>query len=212
MHRIAGPHHDAALALDRADELRQQAFDLVGAEPRDQGQPAGIVVRVQGVDQAQQVVRLHGRADLGADRVADAAQELDMGAVELARALAAPDEMGRGVVPFAARAIDAGHGFLVAEQKRLVGGVERGGAELRRRFRGHAAGFHKGQRLRDAVRHVPVALAGRARLDEAHGPAMDPVQVGITAGRERAQQIERRGRLAIGLQQALGVRHATLRA
>ena len=33
---------------------------------------------------------------------------------------------------------------------------------------------------------------------------MDIVQVGVTAGRERAQQIERRRRLGVGLQQAPG--------
>ena len=48
------------------------------------------------------------RADLAADRVADAAEELDVGAVELAGALADPQHVGRAVVPAAGRASPAG--------------------------------------------------------------------------------------------------------
>ena len=47
----------AALALHRAQQRRQQALDLVGAHAGDQRQPAGLVVRVERVDQAQQIVR-----------------------------------------------------------------------------------------------------------------------------------------------------------
>ena len=58
VHRIARPHHHLALALDRAHERRQVVADLVGAEAADQRQPARLVVRIENVDQAQQIVRL----------------------------------------------------------------------------------------------------------------------------------------------------------
>jgi hypothetical protein len=55
-----------------------------------------------------------------------------MGAVRLAGAVADPQHVGRGVVPVAGRGIDAGQRLLVAEQQRLVAGVEVGLAQLRR--------------------------------------------------------------------------------
>ena len=74
----------------------------------------------------------HGRAAFHADRVLDAAQELDMGAVDLAGAVAEPQQMGRAVVPVAGRRIDAGQRLLIGQEQRLVRGVELGLADLRR--------------------------------------------------------------------------------
>ena len=53
-----------------------------------------------------------------------------------------------------------------------------------------------------------VAVAGRAVLDEAEIPPMHMLEIGVTALREGAQQIERRRGLPIGHQQALRVGHA----
>ena len=51
-------------------------------------------------------------------------QILDMGVVGLARAVADPDHVAGGRVPVAGGRIEAGHRLLVAEQQRLVAGVE----------------------------------------------------------------------------------------
>ncbi len=89
------------LALDRADQRRQEVADLVGAHAADQRQPARLVVRVEDVDQPHQIVGLPGRAAFEAERVLDAAEELDMAVIELARAVADPDQMRRAVVELA---------------------------------------------------------------------------------------------------------------
>ena len=129
-----GSQHQTTLRpsrCDRADQRRQLRLDLVGAHARDEGEPPGLVLRVEPVDQAQQVGRIEARPAFHAERILDAAQELDMGAVELARAVADPQEMRRAVVPVAARRIDAGHRLLVGQQQRLVRGEEIGLADLR---------------------------------------------------------------------------------
>src|SRR5919202_4062139 len=100
--------------------------DLVGPEAADEGQPSGLVLRVEYVDEPEQLVGLERRPALQADRVLDAAAELHMGAVGLTRAVADPDEVARGRVPVARRGIDARHGLLVAEQQRLVAGEKVG--------------------------------------------------------------------------------------
>ena len=67
---------------DRAQERRQQLGDALGAEPRDQRQPAGDAVRVQALAELDDLVGRRVRAELDADRVVDAREELDVRAVE----------------------------------------------------------------------------------------------------------------------------------
>ena len=87
--------------LHRADHRRQQLADLVGADAADQRQPAGLVLRIEDVDQPQQLVRLWRRAAFEAERILDAAAELDMGVIGLAGAVADPDHVAGGRVPVA---------------------------------------------------------------------------------------------------------------
>ena len=163
-------------------------------------------------DQAQQIVGVQARAAFQADGILDAAAEFDMGAVQLAGAVADPQHVGGGVVPVAGGGIDARHRLLVGQQQRLVAGVEIGGAQLRHRVRRDAAGRHEVQRFGDALRETFILFAGRRVRDEAQHPTMDIVQIGIAARGEGAQQIERRRRLGIGLHQALRIGHARLGA
>ena len=86
----------------------------------------GLFSGIEDVDQAQQIVLGEARPAFQADRILDAAAELDMRAVGLARAVADPDHVRGGVVPVAAGGIDARHRLLVAEQQRFVAGVEIG--------------------------------------------------------------------------------------
>ena len=73
---------------------------------------------------ASSIVRRGRRAELDADRVADAAEELDVRAVEIPGALADPEQVRRGVVGQPGAAVDPGQRALVVEQQRLVAGVE----------------------------------------------------------------------------------------
>ena len=69
----------------------------------------GIAVRVRARSHsASDLVGVGRRADLAADRVADAAEELDVGAVELAGALADPEHVRRAVVPVAGERVAGG--------------------------------------------------------------------------------------------------------
>ena len=85
-----------------------------------------------------------------------------MGVVELAGAVADPDHVAGGGVPVAGGGIDAGHGLLVAEQQRLVAGVEVGGAQFGMGLEVDAAGAHEVERLGDAVGQLLVAAATAA--------------------------------------------------
>ncbi len=78
-------------------------------------------------------------------------------------------------------------------------GVEIGRAQLRMALEVEAAGLHEAERLGDAIGEFRIAARLRAVLDEAEHPVVYALQVGITAVGEGAQQVERRGRLAIGL-------------
>ena len=135
-----------------------------------------------------------------------------MAVVELAGAVADPDHVARGRVPVAGGGIDAREGLLVAEQQRLVAGVEIGGAQLGMAFEIEAAGAHEVQRVGNAIGQFLVAARLRRILQEAEHPLMHAAEIGEAAGREGAQQVQRRRRLPIGHQLALRIGHARLPA
>jgi hypothetical protein len=168
----------------------------------------GSLSRVEDIDQLQQIFGIERGAAFQADRIFDAAHELDMGAVGLAGAVADPQHMGRGVVPVAAGGIDARHRLLIRQQQRFVAGVEIGATQLGHGIRGDAAGRHEIQRFGNTLCETFVFFAGRRVRYEAQHPTMHIVQVGISALGKGAQQIERRRRLGRGLQQALRIGNA----
>src|SRR6266404_6121592 len=189
VHRIARPDHHAAFALHGADQRRQMIADLVRTEAVDQGQPSGFVVRIEHVDQPQQFVDFKRWTALQSDRILDAAEIFDVAVIELAGAVADPDHMTRGRVPVARRRIDAGKSLLVAEQQRLVAGIEIGGTQLGVAFQIEPAGAHEVQRIRDAVRQFLVTAGLRGILEETEHPLMHAAEIGEAAGRKGTQQV-----------------------
>ncbi len=123
-----------------------------------------------------------------------------MAVIELARAVADPDHVAGGRVPVAGRGIDPREGLLVAEQQRLMAGVEIGGAQFGMAFEIEPAGAHEIQRLGNAVRQFLVTAVLRGILEKPQHPLMHAAEIGEAAGGEGAQQIQRRRRLAIGHQ------------
>ncbi|MGX1269451.1 hypothetical protein RKD18_002645 [Streptomyces phaeoluteigriseus] len=136
---------------------------------------------------------------------ADLRRELDVRVVQLPGALPDPHHVRGDVVQAAGAGVDAGEGRLVVEEQRLVGGVELDGLEL---LRVGPAGVHEVERLVDLAGQLLVALAGRGRLDEVLVPGVDLAQVGVTAGGEGADQVQRGGGRVVHPLQALGVRDA----
>ena len=99
VHRVAGPH-DGMLGLPHgAEERRQELEDVLRSHPRNEGQPAGHPRGVEPFADLDQLVGGRRGPDLHAQRVVHAGEELDVGAVELPRALPDPEHVGRAVVP-----------------------------------------------------------------------------------------------------------------
>src|SRR6516225_5002358 len=207
VHGIARPQHDLSLALNRADHGRKLIADLVRAQPHDQRQPARLVFRIEDVDQPQHLIDLARRSAFESQRIDDAAAELDMRVIGLSGAVADPQHVRRGAAEGAGvRRVLARHLLLVAEQQRLVAGVEVGALELGMAFEIEPASLHETERLGDAVGELLVMVGLRRVLDEAERPLPHIREIGIAALHESAQQIERGGRVAIGLDLALGIR------
>ncbi len=80
-----------------------------------------------------------------------------------------------------------------------MAGVEIGRAQFGMTFEIEPAGAHEAERLGDAVRQFVIAAGLRRILHEAEHPLMHGREIGVTAMREGAQQIQRRCRLPIGL-------------
>ncbi len=109
----------------------------------------------------QQVVGDEARAALDADRVADAGEVLDMRAFGLAGAVADPQHVAGGGVVLAGDGVAAGQRLLVAEQQRLVRGVELGLAQRRGVVRVEAEGAHEVDGVIDLLGQFLEARIGR---------------------------------------------------
>ena len=95
VHGVALPDDAAAVlgALYGADVLGEEVAHAVGAVASDEGDLAGLAVWVEGAQQGEEVVDWCRGADLDADGVGDAAEELDVRVVDLPGAVADPDEV-----------------------------------------------------------------------------------------------------------------------
>ena len=190
---------------NRVEQRSQRVLHLGRSHPGDQRQPTRDARRVEPLAQLQDELDLRRGADLAAERVAHATQELDVRPVELAGALADPQHVRRAVVPAAGERVLAGERLLVAEQQRLVAGVEVDLVEVVGALRVDPAGAHEAQRPVDLRGDQLVALALRAGGDELLVPHVDLAEIGEAALGEGAQQVERRCRLVVGLHEPLGV-------
>ena len=141
--------------------------------------------------------RGRGRAELDPERVVDAGEELDVGAVRLPRPLADPEHVRRAVVPVAGQRVLPRQPLLVVEQQALVARPDVDLVELRRVDEVDPAGPHEAERALDLDSDLLVALplgrAGRERLV----PHLHLGQVGEAALREGAEEIQRRRRLVV---------------
>jgi hypothetical protein len=226
VHGVALPDDAAAVlgVLDGADVLGQEGGDFGGAVARDERDLARLAGRVEGAQEGEQVLGGRRGADLDADRVGDAAEELDVRVVELARAVADPDKVRRGVVVFlaglftaaagdgldggreaggSAGPADAGvrglleearQGLLVLEQEALVAGVELDRLELA------GAGvddLEEAQRLLDARGDLLVLFLEGGIADVAQAPVQGAVEVCDARGEGGADVVEGGGRVVV---------------
>ena len=206
VHRVAGPHRPGGPARCTASSSGgSRPADVAGAEAGDEGQPARRPVRVEPVAERDHLVGRGARADLGADRVDDPRQELDVGAVELAGPLADPQQVGRAVDPVAGERVLPGQRLLVVEDQRLVARPEVDLVQAALGLEVDAAGRHEAQGPVDLAGDPLVAAALGRRGDELLVPGVDLGQVGEAALGEGPQQVERGRRLVVGGDQAVGV-------
>lgn len=99
MHGIALPHDDVAAALDGFDVAAQHRLDLVGSVAGDQSDFPDVFAGVYDVEELDQLVVLHRRADLDADWVLDTAEVFNVTAIDLPGAVSDPQEVSGRVVP-----------------------------------------------------------------------------------------------------------------
>jgi hypothetical protein len=160
-------------------------------------------VRVEHIDQRQDVVRSGRRTDLHPDRVADLADQLHVRAVEVAGAFTDPDEVCGDVVRRVGARVDAGHRPLVLEQQSLVAAVHLHRAEL---VGVDTAGGHELHGPVDLPGQRLVPPAGRAGRDEVLVPQVHLAQVRVATGGESPHEVQGRRGHVVHAQQPSRVR------
>jgi hypothetical protein len=156
-----------------SQEPRQPLGQRIGAHPRDQREPARLIVRIEHVDQLEKRIGLQRRAALEPDRIGHPLQKLDMRVVRAAGPFADPKHMGRTVVPVARERVLSRQGFLVVQQQGVVTRIKFGLAQRLHRVGRHPARIHKAQRLHDAARDLAVAHTLRRGGDEPFVPFLN---------------------------------------
>ena len=172
----------------------------------DQRQAAGLVVGIEHVDQLQQLLRRHRWPDLDRDRIADAAEILDVRAIERRGAHPDPREMRAEVEPAPLPRHLPGLRFLVRQQQRFVRGVEIDAVEVVHFAAGER--LHEAHRIADAGDHVVVFVGKRRMRHPAEIPVLGMVQVGETAVDQRAHEVHRHRRTRVRLDHAARIRDA----
>mmetsp|Transcript_9099 Transcript_9099/g.37231 ORF Transcript_9099/g.37231 Transcript_9099/m.37231 type:complete len:538 (+) Transcript_9099:2377-3990(+) len=209
VHGVAHPRDHRALLLDGANEARQMVAQLLGSHAGDEREPPRRVVGVHHAHELDELIGGHLVGDLDAHRVGDTAHELDVRAVQLARALARPHEVRAAVVPQPRRRVLAGERGLVVHQQALVARVELSLGK-RRRVLGDAGGLHELDRLAHLGGELVEALALLRVAHEVELPVLHSQQAGVAAAGEGAEQVERGGALVVRAHEPLGVGHARL--
>ena len=176
VHRVAGP--ELAAPSSRSASTRGGSSSLTRSWPMREisVKSPGAVLGVEHVDETAQLVDAHRRADLQPERVGHPAQELHVRAVELAGAVADPQQVRRAVVPVAGERVAPGEGLLVGQDERFVARVEVHALQGAVVVEVDAAGLHELQRALDLVGDHLVALALERVGDELLVPRVHPRQ------------------------------------
>ena len=205
VHRVAHPDHGVAGELHRPQERRQGLGDGVGAHAADEHEAPGLARRIEAIAERDDVFRRRRRPELHADRVLDPAEELDVRAAELTRALADPQQVRGAVVPLVGEAVAPGERLLVAEQQRLVRRVEVDLVELVLCVQVDAARGHEPERAVDLSGEQRRSGAPRGWRRRTRGSTRDTREVGEPTLGERPQQVEGGRGLMVRAHEPLGI-------
>ena len=168
--------------------------DVLGAEARDQRQTPGLVVRIQDVDQLLQVLVRHARADLHGHRIRDAAEVLDVRAVQVRRAHADPRIVRRQVVPALPVRQEPRLRLLVRQLQPLVRREELDAMRFVHRLA--ADGLEELERIGHRLHELVVVRRERGLADEREVPVLGMMQIREPAVDQRAHEVQASARRA----------------
>ena len=154
VHRVAAPDDRLAGAADGFDEWRQVLADLSVAESVNDGQSPRFFLGIENPNEVQQLAGTARRADLQADRVGDAAEELHVGPARVAGAIADPRHVGAQVVPAGAAGHLAGLSLFIIQMQAFVAGEELDAVEFADPASGHR--FQERNGFIDRADHLAV--------------------------------------------------------
>ena len=159
VHRVALPDHLVSGGLHLLDDGGQDVPNLAVAHARDQRQAARLVGRVEALDVFDGHLGGRGGSDLQPDRVRDQFGERDVRAVELASAVADPQEVSRQIVELGVivGVVEPQHRAFVVEDECFVAREDLGGVQI---GVGDATGVHEPQAAVDLPGQRLVACSG----------------------------------------------------
>lgn len=221
MHGIALPHDDVAAALDGFDVAAQHRLDLVGSVAGDQSDFPDVFAGVYDVEELDQLVVLHRRADLDADWVLDTAEVFNVTAIDLPGAVSDPQEVSGSVVPalairgclssrVASRMLQPSRQALfVLQNKAFVAAVQVDGLQLARGVCSDCA--HEAEGVGDTVDDGSVLGLQFLVAHMSKTPVHGIVQIGDTTAQLGTYVVHGRGRVEVRADKPVRVDSALIR-
>lgn len=160
-------------AFHSLDMGGEEIFNLLGPISRDKGDLSDFLLGVHDIQQPRQLLAAHCWANLDPNRILDPSEIFNVRSAQLARSIADPDKVSRGVEPFRLAPVRrvpqlARQALLILEQKAFMGSVNVDSSKARGRV--GADGLHEADRISDGVYYLLVLFLGLAVLDMAESP------------------------------------------
>ncbi len=172
--------------------------------PVDNRDPPQFRVGVEDLEEFEQPLGIHFRANLDANRIADAAEVIGMGTLDLRRPHADPRKVCAEVVPSFTPWHLASHRLLVRQEERFVACEEVDPADFRGPNPGQ--GLHESERVGDTLHHLLVFPCTRRVCNKLEVPVFGVVEVGKPTVDKRADKIQGQRSVFVATQHPLRIR------
>lgn len=124
MNGIERKEESEKIEIEREDELRKVIEKIVVEKKRDKSKEERLVIRIEKVNEENEIIRMKGREEIEEERVFDEEEILDMRMVRMESKIEDKDNVEGSEVKVEGSRIDEGKGLLIEKKKGLMDGVE----------------------------------------------------------------------------------------
>mmetsp|Transcript_12399 Transcript_12399/g.27329 ORF Transcript_12399/g.27329 Transcript_12399/m.27329 type:complete len:382 (-) Transcript_12399:527-1672(-) len=204
MDRIGNPQDGLAFTLHSTNQSRQVFAQLFGTHAHNNGQAAGDVLGVHGINDFNQFLGGALVRNLDAQWVANTTNKLQVCTVQLSCSFSHPQHVSGAIVPAIRCRVLSCQGLFVRQQQTFVCNIKvslgKGGCTSV-----DTNGFHETKRFVNLVGKLAVATSFGGVFDKVQVPGVQTTNVGVSSRRKGTKNVECLCRLVVGANHIVGV-------